>query len=134
MSDEPEEHEQEQYRRIGALSGVNQRGEGFVHLSMEHGPQREKAILQATPEEARRIGHQITEAADAAESDSFLFQFLTTKLEQPRHAAAAILVEFRKFRQLSGGVKDAQENAEHWEELMKRNAEKKPPPADPTKK
>jgi hypothetical protein len=52
---------------------------------------------QLTPDEAREHAHLILEAADAAESDAFIFKFVTEKIQIPEQAAQ-ILLEFRKFR------------------------------------
>ena len=117
---------------VEAISGVNKRGEGFIHLSMEiSGHQR--AVLQATPTEARQIGQQIIEAAEAAETDSVLFQFLTdpSKVGLDAARAAAVLLDFRKWRELSGGVRNRDSDDPHWYDMLRRTAD---PPADPTKR
>ncbi len=113
--------EQEEITNIEAVSGVNARGEGFVHIALMHRDKR--AVIQATPAEARNISRQIAEAAEAAETDSFLFQFLKDKIGAQVEQVGAVLLEFRAFRELSGGVKNRDQNDPHWQEMDRKNKE-----------
>jgi hypothetical protein len=74
-------------------SGVSaETGQGFVKLTWgeQHG--------QLTPAEARRHAFGILEAADAADSDSFLWRFLQQTVGLDDQRAARVLVEFRAYR------------------------------------
>jgi hypothetical protein len=109
---------------IAAVSGVNQRGNGFVHIAMETGKgiTRTRGVMQCTAAEARQIAQQIAEAAEAAETDAFLFQFLQSKVQLDPARAAMVLNDFRIWRETSGGVKANQPEQEHWQD-MKKNEE-----------
>jgi hypothetical protein len=109
---------------VEAVSGVNVRGEGFVHISMEVGNGR-KAVLQANTAEAREISRHIAEAAEAAETDAFLVQFFTRKLNLSIEQAGAFLMDFRAWRDVSGGVKNRGKDDPHWQEMMRRKEEGK---------
>ncbi len=102
----------EKQHRIEAVSGVNIRGEGFVHIVHITGEERYGA--QATPAEARQIAQQIMEAAEAAETDSFIFQFMQTQVGLDVGSAGQVLVDFRKWREISGGVKSRDKDDPHW--------------------
>jgi hypothetical protein len=54
---------------------------------------------QLTPDEARAHALGIIEAAEAAETDAFLVEFLTTKLKTTFETAIVILRDFRAFRE-----------------------------------
>lgn len=113
--------------KIEAVSGVNVREEGFVHITMEVGNGR-KAVLQASTAEAREISRHIAEAAEAAETDAYIVQFFTRRMNLSIEQAGAFLVDFRKWRDLSGGVKSRDKDDPHWQDMMRRNAEGKREP------
>lgn len=75
-------------------SGVNQKGEPFVQLVKDG-----KVIGQMTPEEARDHANAVLQAAEAAETDAFLFQWAQTTLGLDIHGAMAIMMDFRKWRE-----------------------------------
>ena len=52
-----------------------------------------------TPKEARDFALTILEAADAAESDAFIVNFMTEQVKADAVAAVKILREFREFRE-----------------------------------
>lgn len=54
---------------------------------------------QLTPNEARAHAMIILEAADAAVNDAFLIYFFEQKLHQESATAAAILSEYRAYRE-----------------------------------
>jgi hypothetical protein len=58
---------------------------------------------QMTPDEARTWAQVIVEAAEAADQDAFLMDWLVTKLDVERGQAAQILVEYREFRERKRG-------------------------------
>ncbi|EFC79229.1 hypothetical protein [Parafrankia sp. EUN1f] len=74
-------------------SGVNERGAPFIHVSW--GGQRG----QVTVAEARQIGHQALEAAEAAEHDAIVVAWLRDKMDLTLHQAAAALGDLRAYRQ-----------------------------------
>ena len=53
--------------------------------------------VQLSPEEARSVARQLTEAAEAAEQDAFLVEWGSEALGDER-TAAALLMQFRKWR------------------------------------
>ena len=109
--------EENQYR-IEAISGVNQRGEGFVHINYVAGADRYGC--QATPAEARQLAQQIVEAAEAAETDSFIYQFMQNKIGLDPERSGMVLIEFRQWREISGGVKNRGKDDPHWQDAMKK--------------
>lgn len=118
---------------IEAISGLNKRGEGFVHLRIEF-PELPAGVVQATPAKAREIAQFINEAAEAADADAFLYQFLTREIKSDEERALLVIAQFRKYRELSGGVKARSREDPHFNELKARMEAKQPPPADPTKR
>jgi hypothetical protein len=52
-----------------------------------------------TPYEARQHAYAILEAADAADSDHFIFTFLIEKIKVGPEQAAPVLQEFRTHRE-----------------------------------
>lgn len=119
MGAAPKEH------RIEAISGVNQRGEGFIHIRVERNG-KEAEVVQCTPAKAREIAQFILEAAEAAETDSFLYQFMKDKVGLDQEQAGRVLVDFREWRQLSGGVRSRTADDPHWRDMKERMAEDKP--------
>lgn len=69
--------------------------EPFVQIEMEYPKDHP---LQIHPDEARQLAANLLEAADAADTDQFLFEFVSKDLHAGDQAAGGILVEFRKFR------------------------------------
>jgi hypothetical protein len=65
------------------------------YVILQHGDKQ----FQLSPDDARQHAHQIMIAADAAESDAFLFKFALNELKLDEDIAGAILVSFRKFRE-----------------------------------
>jgi hypothetical protein len=54
---------------------------------------------QLTAEEARAHAMRVLECADAAESDLFIFTWVTDSLGMPAPQAATLLADFRAFRE-----------------------------------
>lgn len=78
-------------------SGVNQYGQPFVQLLLD-----DKPIAQMTPAECRDHARAITEAAEAAETDAFLWEFVTNDLKGTRQAAVDLMKSFRRYREMRG--------------------------------
>ena len=78
-------------------SGVNMQGEPFVQLILDG-----KQIGQMSPTEARDHARAITEAAEAAETDAFLWEFVLKNLKGTQQAAVELMVAFRRFREARG--------------------------------
>lgn len=74
-------------------SGVNAAGEPFVQLL-----KGETVIGQMTPEEARDHAHAMLEAAEAAEQDAFIYDWVQNRVGCGREQAAGLLVDFRRYR------------------------------------
>lgn len=53
---------------------------------------------QLSSAEARAHAYRILQAADAAESDLFIWRFMTDTIGVSTDAAARVITEFRKFR------------------------------------
>jgi hypothetical protein len=85
---------------LWAESGVNQEEQPFVLV--RHG---ENLIGQFTPAEARQYAQQLSEAAEAAETDSFLMKFLREKVgAEELETRVQVLQEFRRYREAHGGA------------------------------
>jgi hypothetical protein len=69
--------------------------EPFVEIKMDYPKDHP---LQIHPDEARQLAMNLLEAAEAADTDSFLFEFVSKDLNTGDKAAAGILMEYRKFR------------------------------------
>jgi hypothetical protein len=54
---------------------------------------------QLSPGEARDHAERIRRTADAAESDAFLFSFMTGTLGLPAEAGQTMLYQFREYRE-----------------------------------
>jgi len=74
-------------------SGVNAQGEPFVQLI-----QGTAVIAQMSCEQARDHGHAILEAAEAAEQDAFIFDWVLNRVGAGASQAAGLLADFRKYR------------------------------------
>ena len=78
-------------------SGISSKGEPFVQLMLG-----EKVIGQFTPEHCRYHARAITEAAEAAEQDAFLWDFCHAELEADVQMCVQLLVSFRAWREAHG--------------------------------
>jgi hypothetical protein len=78
---------------LGYQSGVNTKGEPFVQLLLNG-----KILGQLTAAEARAHGYGVLEAAEAAETDAFLFQWVIEHVGSGREQAAGLLTDFRRYR------------------------------------
>jgi hypothetical protein len=56
-------------------------------------------MVQLTPLKAREIARYLLEAAEAAEGDGFLVEYIEKISELPTEQAVGVLVEFREFRE-----------------------------------
>jgi len=74
-------------------SGVNPAGQPFVQLILNG-----KIITQLSTSEARDHARAITEAAEAAEQDAFMLDFLQNKIGLDLNRAGQVLIEFRNYR------------------------------------
>jgi hypothetical protein len=73
----------------------------FVTIAMS------SLAVQLASTQAREIGHQILEAADAADSDGFVVTFAMKRLGTSMEESAQLLSEFRAYRdQLRGASED----------------------------
>lgn len=74
--------------------GANTR-EPFVQVEMEYPKDHP---LQLHPDEARDLAANLLQAAEAADQDAFLFEFVSKELHAGDNAGGGILLEFRKWR------------------------------------
>ncbi len=70
----------------------------FVVLGMANPDEVANPTIQIDTPQARALAFQILEAADAAESDGFLVEFLQQAGQMNIDQASALLIEFRKWR------------------------------------
>lgn len=80
----------------------------FVELKTD----KLKAPLQLSPEEARDLAQNILEAAEAAEQDAFMFEYVSKDLNAGERAAAGIISAFRKWRDEHGQNRQGSANPE----------------------
>jgi hypothetical protein len=59
-------------------------------------PQRPSTAID--PDEARDLAANLLQAAEAADGDQFMFEFVAKELNVGDNAGANILLEYRKFR------------------------------------
>lgn len=90
-------------------SGVNQIGEPFVQLI--RGTQ---VIAQMDPQQARDHGQAILEAAEAAEQDAFIFDWVVNRVGSGVDQAAGLLQDFRQYRRERTGKRGGPVNAREW--------------------
>jgi hypothetical protein len=86
----------DKWRVIKVTSGFggNTR-EPFVQVEMDYPKDHP---LQLHPDEARDLAANLLQAAEAADGDQFMFEFVSKELHAGDNAGANILLEYRKFR------------------------------------
>jgi hypothetical protein len=84
---------------INMVSGVNEKGNGFVTVSA-HGGGGVILLGQMSPEEVRQHALIMLGAAEAAEQDAAVLR-LIRKLNLPEELAGAIITELRESRDSS---------------------------------
>ena len=90
-------------------SGINLKGEPFVQLLRGN-----QVVGQMSPEQARDHARAITEAAEAAEQDAFLWSFGHEKLNLESQQAYGLIIEFRKFRERTTGKSQGPTRSTDW--------------------
>jgi hypothetical protein len=90
-------------------SGVNPAGEPFVQLL-----RGTEVICQMSPEQARDHGHATIEAAEAAEQDAFMVNFMQTKVGLDLERAMMVLVDFRRYRVERSGKRGGPTSGREW--------------------
>lgn len=90
-------------------SGINRKGEPFVQLLLD-----QEIIAQLTPELARQHAQQITEAAEAAEQDAFLFDWVRRKVGAGPEQAAGMIADFRRYRAERTGKSQGPTRPSDW--------------------
>jgi hypothetical protein len=90
-------------------SGINPKGEPFVQLLRGN-----TVIGQMSAEEARDHARTILEAAEAAEQDSFMWDWVINRVGTGEQQAAGLLVDFRKFRRERSNKSGGPVNAREW--------------------
>jgi len=90
-------------------SGVNQKGEPFVQLIFGN-----RVIAQMDVEQAREHGRTIVEAAEAAETDAFIFDWVINRVGAEPENAGAMLVDFRKYRTERTGKRHGATSKRDW--------------------
>lgn len=74
-------------------SGVNPKGEPFVQLLLD-----QEIIAQMSPEQARDHARAVTEAAEAAEQDAFLWDWTQKEVGVGPLQAMGLIMDFRRYR------------------------------------
>jgi len=90
-------------------SGVNQKGEPFVQLL-----RGTEIVGQMSVAEARDHARAMTEAAEAAETDAFVFQWVTKQVGAGPQQAAGLLADFRRYRAEITGKREGPTNPRDW--------------------
>jgi hypothetical protein len=90
-------------------SGINQKGEPFVQLL-----KGTEIIGQMSVEEARDHARAMTEAAEAAETDAFIYQWVVEHVGSDRERAGQLLVDFRRYREEVTGKRQGPTNPRDW--------------------
>lgn len=85
--------------QISISSGYGQHTrKPFITVSLSNPSESANPTIQMTSEQAREQAHYILEAADAAESDGFIVEWLRDKADLNDGQIATMLAEFRAFR------------------------------------
>jgi hypothetical protein len=90
-------------------SGVNQKGEPFVQLL-----RGTEIVGQMSVTEARDHARAMTEAAEAAETDAFVFQWVVKQVGAGPEQAAGLLADFRRYRAEVTGKREGPTNPRDW--------------------
>lgn len=86
--------------QISVQSGYGHKNrEPFVTFTLANPSESANPTIQMTSAQAREQAHYILEAADAAESDGFLVEWLREKADLSENQAGAMLAEFRQWRE-----------------------------------
>ena len=64
--------------------------------------------VQMSPQEAREIAASLLEAAECAQTDAFLFEFMGVRIGSTVEAAAGVLKEFRAWRDKRAAAQEAE--------------------------
>lgn len=96
-------------RKLWHQSGVNKKGEAFVQLILDG-----KIIAQMEPGDARDHARAITEAAEAAEQDAFLFDWVCNQVGSGPEQAAGLIADFRRYREARTGKKGGPSDPTDW--------------------
>lgn len=88
---------------IVMTSGVNVQGKPFVHYTWRDGPEDlHPKKTQWSPAEARAHALGLLHAAEAAEHDGAVYDFLREKLNVSDEVASCMLRDMRNFRRPVG--------------------------------
>ena len=79
---------------LGHRSGINAKGDPFVQLI-----RGTEVIAQMDVAQAREYGQAIIEAAEAAQTDAFVYQWLIQHVRAGPEQAAGLLADFRRYRE-----------------------------------
>jgi hypothetical protein len=90
-------------------SGVAPTGDPFVQLILD-----EEIIAQMSPEAARDHARQITEAAEAAEQDAFIMDFMQRQIGLDINRAGQVLVDLRNYRAERTGKSQGPRGPRDW--------------------
>lgn len=123
MTGSPEDHV------LWHQSGVAPTGEPFVQLLQD-----DKIIAQMSPEMARDHARAITEAAESAEQDAFIMDFMVRKVGLDIQRAGQVLIDFRNYRAEQTGKSQGPRDPKDWlmppldrlPDYMRKDGGKKP--------
>jgi hypothetical protein len=94
MSDKAKERAKPVVRTFRTQSGVNPQGEPFIQLIHD-----DQIIVQLETADARTFATGIIEAAEAAEQDAFLMEFMQKTVGLDFNRAGHVILEYRQWRE-----------------------------------
>jgi hypothetical protein len=90
-------------------SGINLEGKPFVQLI-----RGQQVISQMDVQQARDHGQAIIEAAEAAETDAFIYDWILKRVGAGQEQAVGLLVDFRRYRAETTGKRHGAMNSRDW--------------------
>ena len=90
-------------------SGINPAGEPFVQLL-----RGTEIVCQMEPEQARDHARAILEAAEAAEQDAFIWDWVIHQVGCGPNQAAGLIADFRRYRALRTGKSQGPTRPTDW--------------------
>jgi hypothetical protein len=111
MSDapKPEPESVEPQNVLWHQSGVGKDGEPFVQLLMD-----QKIICQMDVAQARDHARVVLEAAESAEQDAFIYDWVLNRVGSGQTQAAGLLQDFRQYRRERTGKSTGARTPRDW--------------------
>lgn len=90
-------------------SGVNPEGEPFVQLI-----KGKEVLAQMTTAQARDHAQAMLDAAEAAETDAFVYTWVIEHVGAGPEQAAGLLTDFRRWRAAHAGKREGPRHDQDW--------------------